>query len=131
MSMFGKNLQKACSQKSVKQVDLAYKLGVPATTVNGWMCGRHEPSIDMLLKVCEYLDIPVGVLISDKRSLTPVTLYSMSDDFEKLAKVSLMQKEYIEKLEKELSDCDTAIEFYSYLVAMKKAGAKELTIKLQ
>lgn len=67
MSMFSKNLQKVCSQKAVKQVDLAYRIGVPATTVSGWICGRHEPSIDMLLKVCAFLEVPVGWMVGDPR----------------------------------------------------------------
>lgn len=72
MSMFSKNLHRALSSKSIKQVDFARVLGVPPTTVNGWIRGAHEPSIDMLLTVCSYLNIPVGEMVGDKNSYVSI-----------------------------------------------------------
>lgn len=66
MSMFSKNLHRALSKLSIKQVDFAKVLGVPPTTVSGWIRGAHEPSIEMLISVCAYLNIPVGEMVEDK-----------------------------------------------------------------
>lgn len=65
MSMFSKNLHRALSTLSIKQVDFANAIGVPPTTVSGWIIGAHEPSIDTLLTVCNYLNIPVGEMVGD------------------------------------------------------------------
>ena len=124
---FAKNLHKAVSERGIKQVELAEAVNVPPTTVSGWFRGAHYPDLDKLMEIGEYLDMPVGALLGDKRCHT---LYSMDDKFEKLAKVALMQKEYIEKLEQELNDCNTAIEVYSYIMALKKTGVKEVKFTL-
>lgn len=126
-NMFSKNLHKAISERGIKQVELAKAVKVPPTTVSGWFRGVHYPDLDKLMEICRYLDIPVGDLLGDPKHYT---LYSMDDDFEKLAKVTLMEKEYIEKLEKALERCDDALSLWDYIMTMKKAGVKELTIRL-
>lgn len=105
--LFAKNLHKAVSERGIKQVELAGVLNVPATTVNGWMRGAHLPDIEKLMEICEYLDIPVGVLIGDKRSAVDVDTRIY---IKKLEGIVENQKSYIDNLEDELKDYELQIE---------------------
>lgn len=96
---FAKNLHKALSEKEVKQVDLAGALNVPPTTVSGWARGAHYPDLDKLLELCDYLNIPVGELVGDKRyvDVSKVMKIETKQALEKVGK----QEQYIRALEVE------------------------------
>lgn len=69
---FCKNLQRALSERKVKQVELAEALGVPPTTVNGWMRGAHLPDIEMVQDICVFLKVPVSKMLGCKDTSTMV-----------------------------------------------------------
>ena len=133
MSMFSKNLHKALSQRSIKQVDFASVLEVPPTTVSGWIRGAHEPSIDMLLKVCSYLNIPVGEMVGDSNHYVDMGDAQVEELRCRLAEVTAERDKYREithALEREVAEVKRYGDKYRSMIEMLKAdGAKEISIK--
>lgn len=133
MSMFSKNLHKALSQRSIKQVDFASVLEVPPTTVSGWIRGAHEPSIDMLLKVCNYLNIPVGEMVGDTNHYVDKRDAQVEDLHCRLDEVTAERDKYREithALECEVAEVKRYGDKYRSMIEMLKAdGAKEISIK--
>lgn len=139
MSMFAKNLHRALSQRSIKQVDFARVLEVPPTTVSGWIRGAHEPSIDMLLKVCNYLNIPVGEMVGDKNYYVDTGEEKLQYRAEveelrcKLDEVTAERDKYREithALDRELQEVKRYGDKYRSMIETLKAdGAKEISIK--
>ena len=64
---FSKNLRRVLSMRGIKQVEIAKAIDVPATTISSWTTGRHLPELDRLMMLCNYLEMPVGELVGDKR----------------------------------------------------------------
>jgi transcriptional regulator with XRE-family HTH domain len=64
---FSKNLRRVLSTRGIKQIELAEALKIPVTTVSAWNTGRHLPELERLMMLCDYLAIPVGELVGDKR----------------------------------------------------------------
>lgn len=128
MSMFSKNLHDALSKRGIKQVDFASVLNVPPTTVSGWIRGAHEPSIDMLLTVCSYLNIPVGEMVGDKNYYVNNCREAELDKLRcRVAELTdLVEKREIElkNLRSEKRDTDSFSSF------VKSVGACEVVIKI-
>lgn len=131
MSMFSKNLSDALSKRGIKQVDFANVLKVPPTTVSGWIRGAHEPSIDMLLTVCSYLNIPIGEMVGDKNYYVKGCRVTELDSLRcRVAELKeLLEKREIElselrKLKSENRDTDS---FSSFI---KSVRACEVVIKI-
>lgn len=139
MSMFSKNLHKALSQRSIKQVDFATVLEVPPTTVSGWIRGAHEPSIDMLLKVCSYLNIPVGEMVGDSNhyvdrmenfAKAEDKVKDLSDKLRVATAEIAKYKEIAYRAEEELEAVKRSGNRYRNLVDTLKAdGASKITIE--
>lgn len=45
------------------QKELAKRLNVANQTVSAWATGRHEPDIDMMIKMCEIFGCTMGQLV--------------------------------------------------------------------
>lgn len=139
MSTFSKNLDRALSRRSIKQVDFARVLKVPPTTVSGWIRGAHEPSIDMLLTVCSYLNIPVGEMVGDKNTYVPTGDACTANDAQieelhlKIDAVMAERDKYREisnALQREIEQVKRTASKYPAMIEMLKAdGAKEISIK--
>lgn len=64
MSKFNKNLLYFRKNANMTQETLAKKLGVSTNNIGHWEKGRTEPNIDMLLKICEVLNVTIDELIN-------------------------------------------------------------------
>lgn len=139
MSMFSKNLHKALSCKAIKQVDFANAIKVPPTTLSGWLRGAHEPSIDMLLTVCNYLSIPVGEMLGDKNSYVntgaqntryEAEIKDLHRMLDKMAEENAKYKTRSFDLERKLEEAERSGNKYrSMIETLKEDGAKEITLK--
>lgn len=103
------------------------------TTVSGWIRGAHEPSIDMLLKVCNYLNIPVGEMVGDSNYYVDMGDAQVEELRCRLDEVTAERDKYREithALEREVAEVKRYGDKYRSMIEMLKAdGAKEISIK--
>lgn len=64
--MFGENLNTLRRQKGMSQEILAQKLNVVRQTVSKWEKGLSVPDAEMLTRLAEILEVPVGELLGAK-----------------------------------------------------------------
>ena len=57
------NLKKLRVAKGISQKDLANQFSVSPTNIYNYEAGRTEPSIDMLIKLADFFDCTVDVLV--------------------------------------------------------------------
>ena len=62
MINLGIPIKKYRKQKGIKQSELANTIGVTPTYISALENNRKEPSISLITKICEALDIPKEVL---------------------------------------------------------------------
>jgi transcriptional regulator with XRE-family HTH domain len=55
-------------EKGITAYRMAVDLGFPQSTVSEWLAGAYIPKADKLLKIAEYLEVPVEELIRDETS---------------------------------------------------------------
>ena len=55
MSIISENIKRVRTEKHMDQKDLADKLNVSNKTVSSWECGRTEPRMGMIEKLCQAL----------------------------------------------------------------------------
>ena len=60
---FGAVIQKYRKLHGLSQPELAAALGVARNTVTNWETGKNKPDIDLMLRLCGMLSIPVGELL--------------------------------------------------------------------
>jgi transcriptional regulator with XRE-family HTH domain len=61
----GMNIKVARVRRKMRQCDLARAVGVGAVTVCRWESGDRRIPVHDLLKVCQALDQPIGVLMPE------------------------------------------------------------------
>lgn len=61
--MFGERLAEIRKDNKLRQEDLAEKLNVSKFTVSSWEQGKSMPTLDMLVNICELLDISADYLV--------------------------------------------------------------------
>jgi repressor LexA len=54
------------SLDNLSQAEIARKIGVTRATISAWKAGRTEPSIDMIHKLAESLDVSPAELLGEK-----------------------------------------------------------------
>lgn len=59
------NIRKLRTEKHLKQMDLALKLGIKSNTLSQYETGDRNPSVEMLAKIAKVLDCTVDELIND------------------------------------------------------------------
>ena len=63
-------IKEVLEQKGIKQVWLADQLGKSYNIVNGYVQNRSQPSLDILYKIAEILEIDIKELIvSNKKKI--------------------------------------------------------------
>lgn len=62
MKIFGERLKETRLDKHLTQKDLAKMLNVTGNTVHSWETDKQEPSMTMILKICEILDVSLEYL---------------------------------------------------------------------
>lgn len=55
-------------QKGLKQKDLAAYLGTKPSTINGWREPNRNPSSDLIVRICEFLNVSSEYLLTGKES---------------------------------------------------------------
>lgn len=63
MSIISENIKRVRTEKHMEQKDLADKLNVSNKTVSSWECGRTEPRMGMIEKLCQALSCTKADLI--------------------------------------------------------------------
>lgn len=63
MSIISENIKRVRIEKHMEQKDLADKLNVSNKTVSSWECGRTEPRMGMIEKLCQALSCTKADLI--------------------------------------------------------------------
>jgi len=62
-------IKEVLEQKGIKQVWLADQLGKSYNIVNGYVQNRSQPSIEVLYKIAEYLNVdPRDLLVAPTKS---------------------------------------------------------------
>ena len=57
MSDFSANLRRLRKKANLSQDFLAQQLGVSRQTVSSWECGKSYPDLDMLVQICDSLNV--------------------------------------------------------------------------
>ena len=77
--MLGENLKNIRIAVGITQVELAKKLGVTKQSVSNWENGNIQPSVEMITKISEVLNVKSDVLLGlDSRQFIEVT--GLSDE---------------------------------------------------
>lgn len=123
MKFIQTNIRHLRTSKGYSQEQIAEELGWTRSMVGSYEEGRSEPSIDRLIVLSNYFDIPIDILVKNdlriakntsfievgnKRVLFPITINEMNEDLIDIipAKASAgymegyADPEYIEQLEK-------------------------------
>jgi len=60
-------IKEVLDEKGIKQIWLAEKLGKSYNMVNGYVQNRRQPTLELLNKIAEILDVSVTELIIDNK----------------------------------------------------------------
>ena len=52
-------------RKGLTDFNVAKNSGIPLTTIYDWRNGLYTPKIDKLMKICKYLEIPIGDFLKE------------------------------------------------------------------
>lgn len=64
---FAENLSDILRIKMISQKTIAQALEITPSTVNQWVKGKREPSYELLIKLCLFLDIEPSELLGYQR----------------------------------------------------------------
>lgn len=62
-------IKEVLDQKGIKQIWLAEKLGKSFNMVNSYVQNRRQPSLDVLYKIAELLDVEAKDLLLDRNKI--------------------------------------------------------------
>lgn len=102
---YQKRIKEARIKLGLTQEALAYKLGIGTSTLNGYEKGNREPSVNMLSKIMNELDIDPNYLFQDEMSndiydkfslyeQNIIKRYRLLDNYGKAAVDNLLEVEY-------------------------------------
>lgn len=60
---FGKRLKRLLDKRRITQAQMASDLNVSPATISGYVTNSHQPAIDMLVDIAEYLHVSVEELV--------------------------------------------------------------------
>lgn len=66
--IIGENLAKLRERRGLTRGDIAEGVSVTNQTVAAWESGRHGPSVDLLMKICELLGVTPNDLVYEESS---------------------------------------------------------------
>ena len=64
--MFGKNLRKIMKEKNITSRSLAMSIGVTETYISYWLTGKKTPSLKIIERLADFLDVTTSALIAKK-----------------------------------------------------------------
>ncbi|MDV5976889.1 UNVERIFIED_CONTAM: helix-turn-helix transcriptional regulator [Streptococcus canis] len=104
LTNFGENLRLMRKTKSLTQTELASKLNIGQSAYAKWENGRTEPTLEMLARIADSLDVTVDYLLgrSDNFSNTIVLSKNNMKSFSKRLKELRLEKN---QTQQELADC--------------------------
>lgn len=63
-------IKEVLENKGIKQIWLAEKLGKSYNMVNSYVCNRQQPSLEILNKIAEILDVDIrNLIVSNKEEI--------------------------------------------------------------
>lgn len=68
MLKFKSNLQILRERQGLSQRELGNILGVSTSTIGNYEQGIREPNFEMLEKMADYFNVPIGTLLGDARA---------------------------------------------------------------
>lgn len=71
--MLSDTIQTLRKEKGYSQEEVAIRLNVVRQTVSKWEKGLSVPDADMLMKIAELFEVPVSILLGDKRDSSAET----------------------------------------------------------
>lgn len=66
MSIVSDNIKRLRIKADMEQLELAEKLGISNKTVSSWECGRTEPRMEMIEKICNVLHCTKSDLVDEQ-----------------------------------------------------------------
>ncbi|MDY6367056.1 MAG: helix-turn-helix transcriptional regulator [Clostridia bacterium] len=63
METFKKRLKELRTDKKISQKGLASVIGTNNSSICDWECGRSEPSIETILKLCDFFGVSADYLL--------------------------------------------------------------------
>lgn len=85
------------SKKGIKQKDLANYLHTGASTINGWKSKNRNPSSDMIIPICEFLEVSCEFLLTGEEKKSSQCNIFSTEDIEWLSLIHrLPEKKQIE-----------------------------------
>lgn len=88
MSIISENIKRLRLKADMEQIELADRLGVSNKTISSWECGRTEPRMGMIEKMCKVLNCSKSDIVDEP----PTVIMGSSDTIDRLLT-------YAEKLE--------------------------------
>ena len=70
----GERILQIIKEKGLKQKDLAEHLGTKPSTVNGWSKPNRNPSSELIIPICEFLDVTPEFLLTGKEKKSDVSI---------------------------------------------------------
>ena len=63
MNKFRERLNEVLKENGISQVALAQKIAMSQGVVNNYCTGKREPTLDVLMRICEVLEISSDYLL--------------------------------------------------------------------
>ena len=63
MNKFAERLNETLKSRGISQNAFSKTIGFAQSTVNAWCAGKHEPSLDVLVKICHALNESADYLL--------------------------------------------------------------------
>lgn len=125
--------EKLCEEKGVKPADVSRETGISKAALSAWKQGKINLKLERLIKIANYLGVPVGVLQEAKERAAVFGLRSDTGIDEREYLVSLTKEDLtslVEKITKDVnsgnsqSPCDERFEIL--IETCKKADDAQL-----
>jgi len=59
----GKMIQQALKIREMSQTELAARVSIPLSTLNGYILGKYEPDVEKMKEIAESLDVTLNYLL--------------------------------------------------------------------
>ena len=84
--LFGENLRNVRKAKGLSTIECAKQFGLSQPAWNFYELGSREPKLDLLVKICQFFNVPADVLLglSDESLVSAEKPVPISIDIERL-----------------------------------------------
>lgn len=67
MKIFSERLCKTLKETKMSQTELAKRVGMSQSVINNYCTGKREPTLEVLVKICNVLDESADYLLGIKK----------------------------------------------------------------